>query len=575
MRLLSTSWCVVPDLRTLFFADLPLIISLAAHSCSAARATPRLAALPFTTTSPLPHRTITTTAITKTTSTRHLLQLSIVPPTPFSMLSRPAIRMQAQYHNRSPTPRWCRMQAASFYKATLPCTYQTAQPATTVHCRPRSAVYPQALPLPSPPILPRPQCRTRSPPLHRLPTHPASPPPYGHAQRGTTTDPNSRETYNHSMFPVADTRHSGLAQSCNAAPVGAVNQHASQSEEVLFRCQWNTCSSAFHTREELVGHVTVAHLLEAQATPKPASQLRTPSQLAPAASWDGSARDHQQESFDHSLKCLWDSCNVPLTSPNVLGTAFPDNGHAHSLGHHGHSNAGNDAYLDALPDTSTATLVRHLLQDHLHLPTGLLSSLGNSMSDSSGTSDPSVIARQPVALSNAANNTAFNRVVDMNAFSAKTSEPMDSASLGNTNGARPFDMHRIPSLDILSGVAGPILSSGPDKLSDPSSMLLPHLSSSVNAESPSVHTCNWESCTCTFPTTAALMDHIGTEHIGSGKSMYFCRWKDCERAHAGRGFNQRQKILRHVRTHAGDKPFVCKVCGRGFSESTTLAQVSE
>jgi uncharacterized Zn-finger protein len=68
------------------------------------------------------------------------------------------------------------------------------------------------------------------------------------------------------------------------------------------------------------------------------------------------------------------------------------------------------------------------------------------------------------------------------------------------------------------------------------------------------------------------MEHISDVHIGSGKSFYHCAWEGCPRAHSGRSFNQRQKIIRHLRTHVGDKPFTCPECNRSFSESTTLQQ---
>lgn len=86
------------------------------------------------------------------------------------------------------------------------------------------------------------------------------------------------------------------------------------------------------------------------------------------------------------------------------------------------------------------------------------------------------------------------------------------------------------------------------------------------------HHCQWEDCTEVFDTSAALMAHV-SDHLGSGKASYECKWRGCERAHEGRPFSQRQKAIRHLLTHTGDKPFACKFCAKTFSEATALTQV--
>lgn len=91
-------------------------------------------------------------------------------------------------------------------------------------------------------------------------------------------------------------------------------------------------------------------------------------------------------------------------------------------------------------------------------------------------------------------------------------------------------------------------------------------------EQPQLHQCQWEDCAQTFDTSAALMAHV-SDHLGSGKASYECRWRGCDRAHEGRAFTQRQKAIRHMLTHTGDKPFACKFCAKTFSEATALTQV--
>jgi hypothetical protein len=60
-------------------------------------------------------------------------------------------------------------------------------------------------------------------------------------------------------------------------------------------------------------------------------------------------------------------------------------------------------------------------------------------------------------------------------------------------------------------------------------------------------------CNMCCSSAEALSAHLEDEHLGSGKGSYTCRWENCTRQH--KPFTQRQKAIRHIRTHTGLKAF--------------------
>ncbi|CAG8491112.1 4075_t:CDS:2 [Ambispora gerdemannii] len=84
------------------------------------------------------------------------------------------------------------------------------------------------------------------------------------------------------------------------------------------------------------------------------------------------------------------------------------------------------------------------------------------------------------------------------------------------------------------------------------------------------HCCKWDGCSLRFETFDELTGHVSESHIGSGRSQYVCHWESCNRN--GRPFNQRQKVMRHIQTHTGDKPYQCTVCKKRFSEPNIMTQ---
>lgn len=84
------------------------------------------------------------------------------------------------------------------------------------------------------------------------------------------------------------------------------------------------------------------------------------------------------------------------------------------------------------------------------------------------------------------------------------------------------------------------------------------------------HRCRWKGCKRSFSNYDSLTTHLSEDHIGTGKGEYVCEWEGCERN--GRGFGQRQKAMRHIQTHTGDKPYQCSICKKRFSEANIMAQ---
>lgn len=380
-----------------------------------------------------------------------------------------------------------------------------------------------------------------------------------------------------------------------------------------FRCQWAACSDCFNTREELVGHVNVMHLTALQSSVQtnvygsfPSSQQYTPGDQHTATSGEYNAAS-SNEMNTMLLKCMWDSCDaaLPVAPPSstpqpIQGTSFHDQNQSdlsmqpwnmQNMPVLGPERAPLSCPVSAQP---TATLVKHLLQDHLNvsmplppafpLSTGMSPVTGpESHAGTSGFGLHSVAAQHGMDAAHSHSNHSHRHI--HHPSSRRSTMSTSSTSSQNATIKTPSDTPVLGASQTLASFGSTTREDEFAFLSTaalgPSTPSLPNLSYSSNVASASEgssdtapHVCEWENCSMRFPTTAGLMDHVGVDHIGSGKSHYLCKWAGCERAQEGRGFNQRQKIVRHVRTHVGDKPCVCEICGRGFSESTTLSQVS-
>ncbi|KAF9517981.1 hypothetical protein BS47DRAFT_1338851 [Hydnum rufescens UP504] len=112
----------------------------------------------------------------------------------------------------------------------------------------------------------------------------------------------------------------------------------------------------------------------------------------------------------------------------------------------------------------------------------------------------------------------------------------------------------------------PSLTRSPSEPTEPSDEC-----ASVTTSSPQEHACLWDGCTAHFDTSEDLTAHLADVHVGNGKNTYECRWDRCSR-HGDKSLTSKQKVLRHLQSHTGHRPFKCDHCNQYFSESATLQQ---
>lgn len=245
------------------------------------------------------------------------------------------------------------------------------------------------------------------------------------------------------------------------------------------------------------------------------------------------------------FSCLWDDCfpfGVGVDASSVTPSSVPAHNHAptpthaeHSHAHNhanGHTHANGHSHANGHPhnhgELSPQTMLRHLLEDHLGVADLL-----------------------------AANAEAHAHLV----LTHTHANPRPHHG-GCATGA-PHDAH---------AHAHSHHSLGPHHHHPVASVKLPPTPSPTPPGTEAAHICLWPGCTVreAFPTAGDLMEHLSESHIGRGRDSYRCRWDGCG-GPEGRLFSSRQKVLRHLQSHTGHRPYVCSVCAQTFSEAAPLA----
>lgn len=78
--------------------------------------------------------------------------------------------------------------------------------------------------------------------------------------------------------------------------------------------------------------------------------------------------------------------------------------------------------------------------------------------------------------------------------------------------------------------------------------------------------CGWSGCGNIANSVRSLKNHVEREHLNH-LTQYACQWDSCTRINP---FNALYKLSLHLRSHIGEKPCECRICGKTYTRQENL-----